>query len=184
MNTRHYSNQLKQMTQERNWAFMLAGALVLSNIIIGATLTLRNREIVLLPFSRGETYEISAKQVSENYLTHMAKDVWSSFLDVTPDNIDYATRNLLQIVHPKHYGQIAQSLSNLADDLKNCKISTHFIPVELKTNRDQMTVQVSGYLETYLGSTRVSRDLKSYQVIFTHSGTQLLLSSFGEIHDE
>ena len=140
--------------------------------------------VVLVPSTIPETLTISYKHVSPEYLAAMAKEVWTTLLNVTPKNVHFAREAMLRLVHSGSYAALDKQLTELVQDLEQREVSTHFIPMDMEEQADALTVEVTGYLETYLGTEQVSQELKSYHVKFMQTGTTLLLTEFGEIKDE
>jgi hypothetical protein len=59
----------------------------------------------------------------------------------------YAREAMLRLVHASSYAALDKQLTELAEDLSQREVSTHFIPLEMKTQEQALSAKVTGYLE-------------------------------------
>ena len=143
--------------------------------------SIAEHRVVLVPSVLSPNMMISNKGVSKDYLTYFAKDVVYLLLNVTPETTKSSKKALRRLIHPESFARIAKEFDGYIADIQSKEATLSFSITELDVDIDNLSVDVTGYLRTYVGSKQVSSDLKNYRVAFKHSGALLLLNEFAEV---
>lgn len=175
---------LNSQKVQRNWFAALAGVMIVSNIALSIYINFQDRMVVIVPTHISKEFEISNSHITPNYLEMRARDVVQSFLNLTPQNIEYFEEILLGMAHPKFHGELQQQIGELRKDVKGREVRTFFVINETNVAIDNLEVEVTGYLETFVGSRQTSTELKKYLIGFDYSNARLLLTKFYEAEQE
>ncbi|MFC1659303.1 TraE/TraK family type IV conjugative transfer system protein [Pseudomonadota bacterium] len=186
---------------QRNHLAGITIVLFLLNILLTIKVFNQDNLVVLVPNSMGtvyntnnnqesnnkyNTFSISTTKVSNEYLEAITRDVITTLLNITPNNIQYAANSILNMVHPSSYGEIKSYLYQVMEDIQKRKITTVFFPITIQTsNKDTGNLKsiVEGDLVTYLGKEEVSRSRNKYQIGFNYNG-KLTVTEFSEINNK
>lgn len=174
--------ELGRLIQVRNAFFIALCASLLVNMVQGLVnlSLLGNSRTVVVPAGFQKEFWVSDKEVSASYLSEMARHIAYLVLNVTPDTIDYNQQKLLQLVHPSAYGKIKNQMIENKNHLLEQKITTVLFVTDVKPVPENLSVEVSGDLQVFIGEGRVPPQRKTYRVQFDHSDGRLSLLRFEE----
>lgn len=181
MESSHLVLETKKILKQRNYAVMVCGALLCSNLFLSAVVMFDKKEVVLVPNSLTQEASIINGKMSAAYMEAMTRDVINLMLNVTPSNIEYTTKSVLKITHPHFYGKLKTSLQERSQDVINRRISIYFSPQTIVPSPDKSGALVVGKLSTYLGKEEVSSEDKTYSITYAFEGFRPLVIDFHEI---
>lgn len=173
-----------QLTKHRNMLLVGTVILIASNLALAISVLSNNTKTILIPMSVNKPFSISSRDVSEEYIELIARDLSQSILNITPDNYVYTKESVLKFAHPSFYGALQQQLDELVEDVKVRQIGIHFHPVEMTVNKDDITAEITGYLETRIGLKQTNKEIKKYHLAFDYTGSQFTLKDFYEVVNE
>jgi type IV conjugative transfer system protein TraE len=163
---------------------MVGMVLVVANLALSISILTNNTHTILVPMSVSKQFSVGIKDVSNEYIELIARDLTQSILNITPDNYEYTKETVLKLAHPAFYGALQQQLDELVEDVKTRQIGIHFYPIEMSINKDELTAEVSGYLETRIGLKQISKEVRKYHLAFDYSSSQFTLKEFFEVSNE
>jgi type IV conjugative transfer system protein TraE len=186
---------------QRNHLAGIVVVLFMLNIMLIIKVFNQDELVILVPNSMGTFYNttdnqeaankynrfaISRSKISKPYLEGITRDAVRTMLEITPNNVDYATKSILSMVHPSSYGEIKSYLYKVTENVKKKKTSTSFYIASIQINNDDINnlkSLVEGDLVTYLGKEEVSRKRTKYSIGFLYNG-KLSLTEFVELSKE
>lgn len=181
MDSSHAIIEVEKFVKQRNWAIIAAMSLLISNLFLSTAVLFHDKEIILVPNSLDQDTSIINGKMSPAYLEALTRDVVNLMLNVTPANVEYSTKSILKIAHPKFYGELKTSLQSRSQDVMNRRISVFFSPQSISVGDDRSSVIVMGKLSTYLGKEEVSMEEKIYSITYKIEGFKPLVLDFHEV---
>ncbi len=179
MQTSQLIFEAEKILKQRNIAIFIAAILLFINLLLAFVIISTDKEIVLVPNFLEQPSIISKQKASKQYTEALTRDIVNLMLNVTPENTDYIEKNILQITHPKFYGQLKVALNARSKDIISRRISTYFLPKTMTV--EEKGVYVIGNLATFLGKEEVSSEEKTYFIEYSFEGFRPLLVGFAEI---
>ena len=171
----------KQLMKHRSLLLIAGIGLIVANMVLSISVFSNNSKTILVPLSLNRQVSVGIKDVSIEYIELIARDLTQSILNITPDNYVYIKESVLKLAHPSFYGELQQQLDDLVQDVKARQIGIHFSPIEMNINKDELTAEVNGYLETRIGLKQISKEIKKYHLAFDYAGSQFTLKEFYEV---
>jgi len=181
MQTSHLVFETQKILKQRNFAIIACGILLLTNLALSVAVVFGDKQTILVPNSLSQDTSISNGKMSPAYLEALTRDVVNLMLTATPANVEYNTKSILKITHPKFYGELKTSLNSRATDVVNRKISVYFLPQSITPTKDNLGAFVSGKLSTHLGKEEVALEDKIYFVSYSFEGFRPLVIDFHEV---
>jgi conjugal transfer pilus assembly protein TraE len=181
MQTSHLVFETQKILKQRNFAIIACGILLLTNLALSVAVVFGDKQTILVPNSLSQDTSISNGKMSPAYLEALTRDVVNLMLTATPANVEYNTKSILKITHPKFYGELKTSLNSRATDVVNRKISVYFLPQSITPTKDNLSAFVSGKLSTHLGKEEVALEDKIYFVSYSFEGFRPLVIDFHEV---
>jgi conjugal transfer pilus assembly protein TraE len=181
MQTSHLVFETQKILKQRNFAIIACGILLLTNLALSVAVVFGDKQTILVPNSLSQDTSISNGKMSPAYLEALTRDVVNLMLTATPANVEYNTKSILKITHPKFYGELKTSLNSRATDVVNRKISVYFLPQSITPTKDNLGAFVSGKLSTHLGKEEVALEDKTYFVSYSFEGFRPLVIDFHEV---
>jgi conjugal transfer pilus assembly protein TraE len=170
--------RLSHLIVQRNMLAGLSVSLLTISVVLSATLFFKSEKIIISPLELEQSFWVEGNRFSPNYLEEMAGYYAHLLLDVTPANILYQGNVILRSVEPESYGAIKQKLFEDSKRLIRENLSLAFSPIEFRVAPDQLTVDVTGDLMSYVSGKRVSQHRETYRVVFSANKSRLFLKSF------
>ena len=141
--------QLKHLWFQKNFAYVLAGLLCVSNIILITALVCHEEQWVLIPqFDVADKIPVSRSSLSDAYLEKWGAGVLQDLLTSNPDSVDLKVHRFLEIAETS-FGSLEARLRKQAQKQKEEGFSTAFYPKE--TQVLPKVIKISGVLLTYFG---------------------------------
>ncbi|MCF6195738.1 MAG: type IV conjugative transfer system protein TraE [Emcibacter sp.] len=172
--------EAQAVLKQRNMLMLFSLGLMVLNGWTWIELRGQEEKIILIP-TLGSEVMISNRGVSADYLERVTRDVVALMLNRTPRSLPYFQDQLLRIVHPGSYGDVKSQLVKMADEARTGDISTVFFPVQMNTDPVNLTSDVTGELQVYVGKTRVAKDRRHYRMTWNYAGMRLSLLSFEDM---
>ncbi|MDF3047695.1 MAG: conjugal transfer protein TraE [Candidatus Midichloriaceae bacterium] len=163
---------------------VLSGVLLLSNLGLTWHIVFKETTTIIVPTQINRSFSVGNSGVSEEYLEMVARDLVTQLLNLTSENYEYVENAMLKIAHPSSYWKLRSELEELASDIKLRKVSVAFAITEMRIDKEALQVDVTGNLETRLGTKTIKREIKKYRVIFDYGAYQLALKEFYEVKDD
>lgn len=173
--------ETQKILKQRNLASIACAVLLFSNLCLATAVIFGDKQTILVPNSLNQEASIINGKMSPAYLEALTRDVVNLMLNITPSNVEYATKSILKITHPKFYGELKTSLQSRATDVTNRRISVYFAPQTITPTEDQNSVFVVGKLSTYLGKEEVASEEKTYSITYAFEGFKPLVLDFHEV---
>lgn len=170
--------RLSHLIVQRNLLAGLSVSLLTVSLMLSATLFFKSEKIIISPLELEQSFWVEGNKFSPNYLEEMAGYYAHLLLDVTPANILYQGDVILRSIEPEAYGAIKQKLYEDSKRLIRENLSLAFSPIEFQVAPDQLVVDVTGDLMSYVSGKRVSQHRETYRVAFSASKSRLFLKSF------
>lgn len=140
--------------------------------------------VILVP-TIDRPLKLGSNFVSKEYLKLRAEQIVYLLFSMKPENLQQVTHELLKQTDNGSYQEFKAQLEKLGEDIKSRGYYYSFTDIQnWEVTETSLTVEVSGYLETYLGGRRIDRQLKGYKLAFQNKGGLVNLHSFEEIKIE
>jgi conjugal transfer pilus assembly protein TraE len=160
---------------ERNVWLGISGALVISNVLLGAALLYKRERVVLVPPQITKSFWVQGHEVSKEYLEEIGLYMSKLLLDLSPSSFVYNHEVLLKYATPEAYGNLKQQLLQEGEQYKSLQLTTHFKPSQITANPKNLEVEVQGTLTSYVAGRRVDDSQETLFLKFTNRGGGLLL---------
>lgn len=182
MESSHLTFEANKILRQRNIAILVCIILLASNFLLSLKVFFGDKEIILIPNSLNHESSIVNGKMSFEYMEAFTRDVVNLMLNVSPSNVEYSSKSILRITHPKFYGTLKTELNSRSQDIINRRIAIHFYPKSIIPNEDENSVYVVGQLSTYLGKEEVSNEEKTYSITYASEGFKPLVIDFHEVN--
>jgi conjugal transfer pilus assembly protein TraE len=160
---------------------MLVGSMLANVILASFAVRLSSRErVVIVPPTVSKTFWVEAERVSAEYLEQMGYFLAQLTLNVTPQNVDFQSKLLLQYAAPGAYGELRTALASAAERLKRDNATTVFSARDLLVDEAALRVAVRGQLSTFVSDRRVSDVGKAYVMELQYTAGRIYLKTFKE----
>ncbi len=181
MESINHGQQLSAVIKQRNIASAAFTAAFLVIILLSISVVFKSRIVIVTPSVIAKEYELSNSKVSKSYLEDMSRDIITTMLNLTPNNVAYTSETILKMVHPSAYGEIKKELFEMQKDVIDKKVSTVFYPIEINVNEAKLLTQIEGDFYTFVGSILTEKKRKTFQIGFNYTGAKLTIGGFSEI---
>lgn len=163
-------------------AALLAGSLAVNLVTAAIAYRMVGAErVIVVPPAVQKSFWVESDKVSAEYLEQMAYFLSQLALNVTPQNVDYQSRLLLQYVAAASYGEIKTAMTIVAGRIKRDGASTVFSARSLTSDERELKVTIQGNVTTFIGDRRVSDVAKSYLIEFQYAVGKLTIKTFKEV---
>lgn len=171
-----------QLIKQRNAFFIALLMSLLVNMVLGLISIKFSNQVktILVPTEFKQSFWLSDKSVSENYLAEMARYMSFLLLNVTKKNIDFNKDKLLSMVHPANFNEVQQQFNDIKAALTKKNLTTAFYVSELMPDTDNLTVIVKGQLVSFIGKQKMTPQDKVYRIEFVNEQQHLMLKRFSE----
>lgn len=158
--------------------------IVASNLLLAIKLHNTQQTIILVP-TIDRQLKVGSNFVSKDYLKLRAEQIVYLLFSMKNENLNQVMQELLKQVDNSSHKEFKSQLEKLGEDIKARGYYYSFADIkEWEVNEESLTVQVSGYLETYLSGRQIARQLKNYKLTFCNKAGLVNLNSFEEIKTE
>ncbi len=158
--------------------------MLISNFVLILILYQKDTTTVLVPSIENE-FVISSKFASKDYLKLRALEVHQLLFGMNRENASKIRERLVLCVDNKLRSKFVKQVDTLIEDIKQKDYHYSFSDItEYAINTKDYQVKISGYLETFIDDSRVSKEHKTYLYEFINRGGLILLYSFKEVRDD
>ncbi|WP_299969413.1 TraE/TraK family type IV conjugative transfer system protein [uncultured Roseobacter sp.] len=177
MNFDAMNRQLKVARRSRN-VFAAFGMLLLVIVmLLSATLMTTHRTTVLVP-SRVSDGMVSNGHVDPRYVEAIALDAVYSFFNSSPESTAYGRQALERIASIRTRPTLLDAYDEVADDIRERKITTVFFVNEIEHDWTALEVTVKGSLSTYIETSFVTREDREVVLRFAREASSVRLADF------
>ncbi|MCE2993409.1 MAG: TraE/TraK family type IV conjugative transfer system protein [Alphaproteobacteria bacterium] len=170
----------KQLKKHKSVLLYSTAYLLFSNVVLCGYLISQDTKTVLVPTHINKELTLSQSHVSEEYLEVIVRDIAMQLLNLTPDTYDYVETQILKLALPSNYAHLQEDLRVLGDDIRSRNISIGFQISQIVVDVKSLECEVTGYLDTRIGTSGVARERKQYKFEFDYSASKLALKEFYE----
>lgn len=171
-------NRLKDLKFQRNTVVGLCTVLLGINAAQSTWLFFRHERVVITPPQLTQGFWVEGNRFSPQYLEEMALHYAHFLLDVTEQTVLYQGEIILRYVVPESYGAFKAKLLDDVKQLKANHLSTRFAPSDVVISPEQLRVDVSGELMSYVGDKKISQVRETYRFQFQSQSGRLLIKDF------
>lgn len=162
----------------RRLVLLMVGLLIVS--ILGAVVFApRNRHTMIPPVVH-QSFWVEDDRAGPEYLEEMGVFVARTYLDLTPDNIDYNIRVLLRYATPDLHGPLQAEMLAAKDRLSADNATTQVYIKEIRTDPRRAAVAVIGALVTRIAGREISNERKSWVIEFIYSSGKTQFNNIRE----
>lgn len=180
MDAGYSHRQFQAVLRQRNVLVIAGLGLMALNASLIVLLGRKEERVVLVPTLERETI-VSSSFVDPAYLEQTTRDVAYLFLNRSPNNLDYFAKQVLRIVDPASHAEIKRQLADLQREAREAEIATTFFPTSIYVDAEDLYSEVAGEVQSFVGKTRVSAELKRYGAKWSYQGLRLALVDFWEL---
>lgn len=170
--------RLKDLKGQRNAIAGVCGILLAINAAQSICLFFRHERVVIVPPQLTQGFWVEGNRFSPQYLEEMALHYAHFLLDVTEKTVLYQGEIILRYVVPETYGNFKAKLLEDEKYLKANHLSTRFVPLNVSVFPNQLKVEVSGELMSYVGDKKISQAKETYRFQFQNRSGRLLIEAF------
>ena len=178
----HKENEmLKKSNQHLKLMSLLLGASLLVTVL---KLYNTNERITIQHWNGSDSYQVTGTESDKHRLSGLSKQVANTMLNLTPNNIAQAQKDVLYMTTPSQHEAISQQIERYGKEIKRKRITTVFISDTAEVFEDELKVAVEGYLSIYKKGKEVrdksKRKRKRYILEYKRFGYKFLLDGFYE----
>lgn len=171
-------HRLKDLKFQRNAMAGVCAILLGINAAQSAWLFFRHERVIITPPQLTQGFWVEGNRFSPQYLEEMALHYAHFLLDVTEKTVLYQGEIILRYVVPESYGAFKAKLLEDEKQLKANHLSTRFSPSDVVISPEQLRVEVSGELMSYVGDKKISQNKETYRFQFQNHSGRLLIEAF------
>lgn len=176
MNFGFFQENILELRTQRNGLGILAGLLLLNNLILSVGIFYKRERTILVPPKITKPFWVQGSYVSKEYLTEMGAYLSKLFLDLSPSSVSYNHGVLLSYATPEAYGALKKQLLKEAEEYTKLQLSTHFKPREITAKPDTCEVTIKGSLSSYVAGKHIRDSQETVVIQFTHRDAGLQVS--------
>lgn len=151
MRVEKYTSSIGKVLKQRNFGYIVASVLLLSNLMLVFQLATREEHWILIPqHDVGRRMGVSSYDFDDDYIIQWVNGLLIHLLTVNPSTVDQRIHDTLLIASKSHDG-LKKYLYSRAKKIKDSRISTAFYPKDFEVDRENRTVKVSGTFTSFLG---------------------------------
>lgn len=169
MTPSNVSREITQARWMRNILFVLLVLSVTSNAALSVHMARQTNQVVLVPSVVSDGM-VARGKIDVSYLEQLAKDVVSSLYQVTPSTLGEGRSVLERVASSGQRADILKQYDETAQDIKDRGLSTVWRHEKLSTDFDNLTVDITGQFETYVGTSFASEQKLTIRVRFGREG--------------
>jgi len=171
-------HRLKDLKFQRNTVAGICVILLGINAAQSTWLFFRHERVIITPPQLTQGFWVEGNRFSPQYLEEMALHYAHFLLDVTEKTVLYQGEIILRYVVPESYGAFKAKLLEDEKQLKAYHLSTRFSPSDVVISPEQLRVEVSGELMSYVGDKKISQSKETYRFQFQNHSGRLLVEAF------
>lgn len=169
----------------RFWRMLVIWQGVITLGLVGAVFSMVGQEkTILVPPDINRSFWVGSATASSEYLEQMAYWYAGLALTITPQSADYQNDLFLKFAAPQSIGQLQADMGARADFLKKNNASTQFSVRNIKVDKDNLRVALSGTLDTWVSDKKAGERNVTYMIGFQFINGKLYVSKFKETNDQ
>lgn len=173
----------RKLRLQRNILGLVILCLIISNTILALKFHSIKTITRLVPTLTAEQI-ISEDYVNDEALRVRAREVMWLLFSMKKENADINSAALLRLVDNAFIDNFKKQISTLSEDISIKNYRYVFTEQGYEFDNHKFTVNVKGYLETYMAGKQLSEYYKEYLITFLNRGGVLTVKSFEEVKDE
>ncbi|QLQ32058.1 MAG: hypothetical protein HZT40_11210 [Candidatus Thiothrix singaporensis] len=177
-----YLSQLADAGYQKGALKLLAGGLLLSNLLLGAILLQASgkaEKTVVVPPDFQRSFWVSGEEVSPDYLEQMAVYYSGLILNYNPANLEYQTRQFLKFADPVAYGELSGKFADDVGKATRNQLSSAWFPQQVDIHG--MTLELTGVQTLFVGKNITEQKQRRYRLELDKGAQQPLVRAFQEI---
>lgn len=177
-------HRLGDLKFQRNTIAGLCAVLLGINAIQTLSLFFRQERVIITPPQLSQGFWVEGNRFSPQYLEEMALHYAHFLLDVTEKSILYQGEIILRYVVPESYGAFKAKLFEGEKNLKTNHLSTRFTPSDVMISPEQLRVDITGELMSYVADKKISQARETYRFQFHNQSGRLLIKDFSLVKSD
>lgn len=170
-----FKDNIMELRVQRNGFVLLAGVLLLNNLILSGAVFYKRERMILVPPRIHKQLWVQGDTVSKEYLTEMGTYLSKLFLDLSPATASYNHGILLTYATPEAHGSLKKQFLKENEEYTKLQLSTHFKPSEITANPETLAVSIKGSMSSYVAGKHIRDSQETVAIQFTHRDAGLLL---------
>ncbi|MCE3230849.1 MAG: hypothetical protein K0R52_777 [Alphaproteobacteria bacterium] len=177
-------NRLRDLKFQRDTIAGVCVVLLFINAAQSFWLFFRHERVIITPPQLSQGFWVEGNRFSPQYLEEMALHYAHFLLDVTEKTVLYQGEIILRYVVPESYGTFKAKLLEDEKQLKANHLSTRFAPSDVVISPEQLRVDLSGELMSYVGDKKISQVRETYRFQFQNQSGRLLIGAFSLVKSD
>lgn len=173
-----HQHRLNDVKFQRNIVAGLCVILLSINTIQSLYFFFRHERIIITPPQLSQGFWVEGNRFSPQYLEEMALHYAHFLLDVTEKTVLYQGEIILRYVVPESYGAFKTKLLDDEKHLKSNHLSIRFAPSDVVISPEQLRVDITGELMSYVADKKISQNRETYRFQFHNQSGRLLIKDF------
>ena len=184
MDKRFKTTRISSLSMQRNSLAGLSLSLLVIAVLQSFLLLFKNSQTIILPPEVKQSFWVEGNRFSPIYLEEQGMYFTHLLLDVSASNILAQGEILLRYVESSHYGEFKNRLFQEEQRLKRDNLSLNFVACECEVFPGEMAVEITGDLNGYVSSKKISNHRETYRLEFSGVKGRLFLKSFKVIKSD
>ena len=158
--------ELKSARFGRNGIAIVAGLLLVSNVLLAGKMYTSSNQVILVPTSIRDGM-VARGAVDKRYLEALAMDAVYGLYNASPANLAYGRNVIERISAVENRQKLLRHYDDVANDIRERDISTVFYVGQIEHSFENLEVVVEGNLQTYLNTVLVAAEPRRILLTFT-----------------
>ena len=184
MDKRFKTTRISSLSMQRNSLAGLSLSLLVIAVLQSFLLLFKNSQTIILPPEVKQSFWVEGNRFSPIYLEEQGMYFTHLLLDVSASNILAQGEILLRYVESRHYGEFKNRLFQEEQRLKRDNLALNFTATECEVFPTEMAVEITGDLNGYIASKKISNHRETYRLEFSGVKGRLFLKSFKVIKSD
>ena len=184
MDNRVKATRLSSLRVQRNSLAGLSLSLLVVTVLQSFLLLFKNPQTIILPPETKQSFWVEGNRFSPIYLEEQGMYFTHLLLDVSASNILAQGEILLRYVESSHYGEFKNRLFQEEQRLKRDNLALNFTAIECEVFPGEMALEITGDLNGYVASKKISNHRETYRLEFNGVKGRLFLKSFKVIKSD
>lgn len=169
------TKKLRAAQMARNLILVGFAASLGVNVLLSIRLSAENTQVVLVPTRVGDGI-IARGGIDVRHMEAIALDAVYAMYNISPNTVRYGRDVIERVSAVQQRARLLDQYDDVADDIRQRRISTVFRPVKLTHDLGRLQVHVEGMLATYLNTVEVSEVPRVITLSFTEEAASVRLS--------
>ena len=178
MDIRVKDSSIANLQVQRNGLAGLSLSLLVVVVIQSFLLFFKSPQTIILPPETKQSFWVEGNRFAPVYLEEQGMYFAHLLLDVSASNILAQGEILLRYVDSAHHGDFKTRLFKEEQRLKRDNLSLNFVVCDCEVFPNDLAVEITGDLNGYVASKKISSHRETYRLEFTSRKGRLFLKSF------